>query len=67
MSTLNRKKKINSALKAHVKRKNAKLQKNNKPKYVSKAERARLALEAEQAVSEEGIAVETQITSEDDA
>lgn len=48
MTPLNRKKKINSALKAHVKRKNAKLQKTNKPKYVSKAERARLALEAEQ-------------------
>lgn len=45
---MNRKKKINSALKAHVKRKNAKLQNSNKPKYICKAERARLALEAEQ-------------------
>lgn len=44
---MNRKKKINQALKAHQKRKNAKLHTSNKPKYISKAERARIALETE--------------------
>ena len=65
MTPLNRKKKINSALKAHVKRKNAKLQNSNKPKYVSKAERARLALEAEQNTPEVQTEAQTQVTSED--
>lgn len=42
---MNRKKKINSILKTKLKKANAKLQKSNKPRYVSKAERARLAQE----------------------
>ncbi|WP_426357324.1 DUF2986 domain-containing protein [Pseudocolwellia sp. HL-MZ19] len=42
---MNRKKKINQVLKSKVKKMNAKLQKTNKPKYVSKAERERIALE----------------------
>lgn len=51
---MNRKKKINQALKKRVKKTNAKLQNSNKPKYVSKAERARLAaLENEATSSEE--------------
>ncbi|WP_341665099.1 DUF2986 domain-containing protein [Vibrio sp.] len=37
---MNRKKKINQILKAKHKKKNAKLHKSNKPRYVSKAERA---------------------------
>ena len=37
---MNRKKKINQALKKKLKQKNAKLHKSNKPKYVSKAQRA---------------------------
>lgn len=61
---MNRKKKINSALKAHVKRKNAKLQKSNKPKYICKAERARLALEAEQNSVELEPVVNTEVNSE---
>lgn len=40
--TMNRKKKINSILKAKVKKKNAKLHKSNKPRYISKAERAKM-------------------------
>lgn len=44
---MNRKKKINEKLKAFQKRKNAKLHTSNKPKYISKAERARIAAEAE--------------------
>ena len=42
---MNRKKKINQVLKSKVKKMNVKLQKSNKPKYVSKAERERIALE----------------------
>lgn len=45
---MNRKKKINSILKAKVKKKNAKLHKSNKPRYISKAERAKME-EAEKA------------------
>ncbi|NVD06725.1 DUF2986 domain-containing protein [Vibrio sp. JPW-9-11-11] len=39
---MNRKKKINSILKAKLKKKNAKLHKSNKPRYVSKAEREKM-------------------------
>jgi hypothetical protein len=41
---MNRKKKINNALKSKLKKANAKLQKSNKPRYISKAERAAMAL-----------------------
>jgi len=41
---MNRKKKINQVLKSKVKKMNAKLQKSNKPKYISKAEREKIAL-----------------------
>lgn len=51
---MNRKKKINQVLKAKVKKMNAKQQKSNKPKYVSKAERAAIA--AKEAQSIENIA-----------
>jgi len=40
---MNRKKKVKSTLLAKKKKANAKLHKNNKPKYISKAERAKLA------------------------
>lgn len=51
---MNRKKKINSILKAKLKKKNAKLHKSNKPRYISKAERAKLESEdnTEQASTE---------------
>ncbi|WP_084605605.1 DUF2986 domain-containing protein [Psychromonas aquimarina] len=39
---MNRKKKINSILKKRVKQMNAKKNPSQKPKYISKAERARL-------------------------
>ncbi|MGI9282741.1 MAG: DUF2986 domain-containing protein [Endozoicomonas sp.] len=46
---MNRRKKGNQILKAKAKRAKAKLSpKNNKPKYVSKADRARLESEASQ-------------------
>lgn len=43
---MNRKKKINETLKKKQKKANAKLHKSNKPKYISKAERAKMASEA---------------------
>lgn len=49
---MNRKKKIKETLKKKLKKANAKLHKSNKPKYISKAERARLAAEQEQNISE---------------
>ncbi|WP_091360784.1 DUF2986 domain-containing protein [Amphritea atlantica] len=46
---MNRKKKINSILKKRAKKANAKLHVATKPRYISKDERARIALqEAEQ-------------------
>jgi len=39
---MNRKKKINQALKKRLKKTNSKLHTNNKPKYISKAERAKI-------------------------
>ncbi len=46
---MNRKKKINQTLQKHLKKKNDKLHGSNKPRYISKAERAKL--DAEQAAS----------------
>ncbi|USD61271.1 DUF2986 domain-containing protein [Vibrio sp. SCSIO 43140] len=51
---MNRKKKINQILKAKAKKANAKKQKSNKPRYISKAERAKM--EAEEASSPELVA-----------
>ncbi|MGF1768339.1 DUF2986 domain-containing protein [Enterovibrio makurazakiensis] len=48
---MNRKKKIIQTLKKREKKQKAKLHTSNKPKYVSKADREKLALEA-QAVEE---------------
>lgn len=43
---MNRRKKINQLLKAHAKKASAKLAPKSKPKYISKAEREKLAAEA---------------------
>ncbi|MFJ4375216.1 DUF2986 domain-containing protein [Pseudomonas japonica] len=40
---MNRRKKINQLLKAHAKKASAKLAPKSKPKYISKADRAKLA------------------------
>jgi hypothetical protein len=40
---MNRKKKINDTLKKKQKKANAKLHTSNKPRYISKAERAKIA------------------------
>lgn len=51
---MNRKKKINSILKKKLKKANSKLHTSNKPKYISKAERAKMAeQQAEQIEIEE--------------
>ncbi|MGY2399694.1 DUF2986 domain-containing protein [Pseudomonas sp. SDO5271_S396] len=46
---MNRRKKINQLLKAHAKKANAKLAPQKKDKYISKADRLKLAEQAEQA------------------
>ena len=50
---MNRKKKINDTLKKKLKKANAKLHTSNKPRYISKAERAKLeeqeAIESQEA------------------
>jgi len=50
---MNRKKKINDTLKKKQKKANAKLHKSNKPRYVSKAEREKLALEEKESKNTE--------------
>ena len=56
---MNRKKKINSILKSKQKKVNAKLHTSNKPRYVSKAERAKLE---EQQALEKSIPDEQQVS-----
>ena len=48
MNTMNRRKKITQLLKAHAKKASAKLAPKNKDKYISKADRLKLAVEADQ-------------------
>lgn len=50
---MNRKKKINETLKKKQKKANAKLHTSNKPRYISKAERAKLALAEQESKTEE--------------
>lgn len=53
-AAMNRKKKINDILKKKQKKANAKLHKSNKPRYISKAERAKMEEEkAQQAAAEQ--------------
>ncbi len=56
---MNRKKKVKQTLLKKAKKSNAKMHKSNKPKYISKAAREKMALEEEQA------AVETPIEPSD--
>jgi len=60
---MNRKRKINAILKSKLKKKNAKLSTVVKPKYVSKAERERIALE-EQAATQSGSSLEREQSQE---
>ena len=52
---MNRKKKINNALKSRLKKTNAKLHTSNKPRYISKAERAKLLAMEEANLKEDHI------------
>ncbi len=61
---MNRKKKITQTLLKKHKKKNAKLHKSNKPKYVSKAEREKLALEQEEQSS---VIVDEEINTQHDS
>ncbi|HIF9080057.1 TPA: DUF2986 domain-containing protein [Photobacterium damselae] len=56
---MNRKKKVKQTLLKKAKKSNTKMHKSNKPKYISKADREKMALEEEQA------AVETPIEPSD--
>ncbi|MDK9738110.1 DUF2986 domain-containing protein [Vibrio sp. D404a] len=66
---MNRKKKINDILKKKQKKANAKLHKSNKPRYISKAERAKMEEEerAQQAASAEATIEETAETKASDS
>jgi hypothetical protein len=57
---MNRKKKINQILKKRLKQANVKLQTSNKPRYVSKADRAKMDLEAAQQAPD-GVAAEAPV------
>ena len=48
---MNRKKRINQILKAKQKKANAKLHNSNKPRYISKAERAKMEAEEQENLS----------------
>lgn len=50
---MNRRKKIKQLLEAHARKANAKLAPKNKPKYISKADRAKLEAEAASAAAAE--------------
>ena len=56
---MNRKKKINQALKKKLKQKNAKLHKTNKPKYISKAKRAEMLAEQQDSEDNETFSVKS--------
>lgn len=49
---MNRKKRINEALQKRLKKQNAKLHRSNKPRYISKAERAKMEQDQELAESD---------------
>ncbi len=61
---MNRKKKINETLKKKQKKMNAKLHKSNKPRYISKAERA-LLVQVEKTEQVEPNTQETDVQAED--
>lgn len=64
---MNRKKRINQVLKKKQKKANAKLHHNNKPKYISKAERAKLAEQEQNHAAETTAQVSEQEANEDQA
>ena len=61
---MNRKKKINDTLKKRMKKANAKLNKSTKPRYISKAERAKLDDEAAQVTETADVISDTTVDSD---
>ncbi|MDD1780068.1 DUF2986 domain-containing protein [Enterovibrio sp. ZSDZ35] len=61
---MNRKKKIISTLKKKEKKKNAKLNPSNKPRYISKAERAKMA-EQENVDVQETVSTDVEVSEQD--
>ncbi|HAS6347096.1 DUF2986 domain-containing protein [Vibrio sp. IRLE0018] len=61
---MNRKKKINQIFKSKLKKQNAKLHKSNKPRYISKAERAKLEAAGEVVENESIPSLDTDLDSE---
>lgn len=62
---MNRKKKVVTTLKKKAKKANAKLAPNsNKPRYISKAEREKIALEAEVIKQQETVQEESTVNTE---
>jgi len=59
-NTMNRKKKLNDAFNKKLKKLNAKLHISNKPKYISKAEREKIALAENQAQSEQATVTDSE-------
>lgn len=57
---MNRKKRINQILKTKQKKMNAKLHGSNKPRYISKAERAKMELEQQENAANEQTEQEAQ-------
>lgn len=57
---MNRKKKIIQTLKKKDKKKNAKLHKSNKPRYISKAEREQQSADTTEQVGAENSVIESQ-------
>ncbi|GAM57779.1 hypothetical protein JCM19231_4191 [Vibrio ishigakensis] len=55
---MSRKKRVKDSLLAKHKKKNARMHKNNKPKYISKAERAKMEEEQAQLDTEQSESVE---------
>ncbi|WP_163931159.1 DUF2986 domain-containing protein [Paraferrimonas sp. SM1919] len=63
---MNRKKKVISTLKKKLKKQNAKLNTSNKPKYISKAERAAMAAtEQDQTITEDQHPIATSLSTGD--
>jgi len=58
---MNRKKRINQILKSKQKKMNAKLHTSNKPRYISKAERAKMEAEQQENAVNEQTEQEAQI------
>lgn len=62
---MNRRKKINQLLKAHAKKASAKLAPKSKPKYISKADRQKLAAEEQAPIAPAGMGLDHRLPEQD--